>query len=360
MVLLFSLSACDKGEPAPKPTPAKTVEAPKPVVAEPEKPAPEKPTIAAPTGLFGCKTPAAGAAPPAEGALPFKLEACPTIPSTFGTLAWGMDQAAAAKAIKGVKFDEGGPYGTSGRFKIGKDTAYFNFSSAGKVDQLRFKTSEAGLAAMIAAWGAPLEYAFLGDKDKLWFNPATKTKVEVEENSGGEDHEKYTVRMYNYTPLADLLGADGILAKPIIGSTGEELEKNFPEWLEVKSAEQAKAEVAAMGLDAKAAGVAKWAGVDQASIKLVLPAAETESSVNFSLEWTDDKKVKSFDTSFSYQEDDKAIRAEIPAVVAAALGQPTSGTKNDEGEWTYNFAGPNGTKVQLRDLGRMWNLAVSK
>lgn len=359
IVLLVSLAACDKGEPEAKPTPSKAAEVAKPV-AEPVKPEPPKPTIAAPTGLFGCKTAAAAAAPAPEGALPFKLEACPTIPSTFGTLAWGMDQAAAGKAIKGVKFDEGGPYGTSGRFKIGKQTAYFNFDDAGKVDQLRFKTSAAGVAAMTAAWGAPLEVEFLGDTDKIWLNPAAKIKVEVEENSSPDsEDEKYTVRYYLYTPLPDLLGADGLLAKPIIGSTGEDLAKNYPELLEVKSAEEAKADVAALGLDAKAAGIAKWAGVDEASAKLKLPQSETSNNLTFRLEWADDKKVKSYGTSFSYEKD-QAIKAEIPALFAAALGQPTSGTKSDDNEWTYNFAGPGGTKVELRDTGRSWSLEVAK
>lgn len=359
LVLLVSLSACDKGEPPAKPTPTKSADVPKPVVVEEPKPEPPKPTIAAPTGLFDCKTAAAAAAPAPEGALPFKLEACPTIPSIFGTLAWGMDQAAAGKAIKGVKFDEGGPYGTTGRFKVGKQTVYIGFSDAGKVDQLRFKTSPAGLAAMTAAWGAPLEVEFLGDKDKVWFNPALKIKVELEDNSGADDDsEKYTVRYYLYTPLSDLVGADGLLAKPIIGSTAEELQASFPEWLEVKSADQAKADVAALGLDAKSAGIAKWAGVDEASISLKLPPPETNNNLTIRLEWAD-KKVKSYRASFGF-ETDQAVRAEIPAVFAAALGAPTSGTKNDENEWTYNFAGPGGTKVELRDIGKSWSLEVSK
>ena len=360
LALLVSLSACDKGEPAAKPTPSKSAEAVKPVV-EPAKPEPAKPTIAAPTGVFACKTAAAGAAPAPEGALPFKLEACPTIPSIYGTLAWGMDQEAAGKAIKGVKFDTGGPYGTSGRFKVGKQTAHLGFSDAGKVNYLNFKTSPAGLAAMTAAWGEPLAVEFLGDTDKVWLNPAAKIKVVLEENSmadEGDDSEKYMVRYYQYTPLADLLGADGLLSKSIIGSTGEDLQKNFPEWLEVKSAEQAKADVAALGLDDKAAGIAKWAGADEAKAELVLPQSETSSNLTFSLDWTD-KKVSGYGTSFSFGKD-QAIKAEIPAIFAAALGAPTGGTKDDENEWTYNFAGPGGTKVELRDIGASWSLEVTK
>lgn len=359
VVALVSVTACAKEDPT-KPS-SKSVDAPKPIVTEPAKPEPPKPTIAAPTGLFGCKTQAAAPAPAPEGALPFKLEACPTIPSIFGTLAWGMDQAAASKAVKGVKFDDGGPYGTSGRFKVGKQTVYFQFSEAGKVDQLRFKTSPAGLAAMTAAWGAPLDVVFLGDTDKVWLNPAAKIKVVLEENTfsdAGDDSEKYSVRYYLYTPLADLVGPEGLLSKSIIGSTGEDLQKNFPEWLEVKTAAQAKAEVDALGLDAKTAGLAKWAGADEASAKLALPQPETNNNLTMSLEWAD-KKVKSYGTSLSYDKD-QAIRAEIPAVVAAALGAPTSGTKNDDNEWTYNFAGPGGTKLELRDTGSSWSFEVSK
>lgn len=359
--VLLALAACDKGEPAPKATPTKSVEAPKPVVEAP-KPPPEKPVIAAPTGLLGCKTPAAAAAPAPEGALPFKLEACPTIPSVFGTLAWGMDVAAAGKAgIKGAKIEEGGPYGSSGRFKIGKQYFHFGFSDAGKLDNLSFKTSPAGLAAMTAAWGAPLEVEFLGDKDKVWLNPAAKIKVVLEENTmadAGDDSEKYSVRYYLYTPLADLFGPEGLISKPIIGATGEELAKNYPEWLEVKTAEQAKADVAAMGLDAKTAGIAKWAGADEASAKLKLPQPETDNNLTFSLEWAD-KKVKSYGNSVEYGKD-QALRTEIPAVIAAALGAPTDGTKDDKGQWTYNFAGPGGTKIELRDTGDRWRFEVTK
>ncbi len=358
LVLLVSLSACGKDEPAAKPTPSKSAEVAPPVV-EPAKPEPPKPTIAAPTGVLGCKTPAAGAPPAPEGALSFKLEACPTIPSIFGTIAWGMDQEAAGKAIKGVKFDTGGPYGTTGRFKIGKQNLYINFSEAGKVDQLRFKIGPAGLAAMTAAWGAPLEVEFLGRKDMIWLNPAAKIKVEVDEDTSADDEsEKYTVRYHLYTPLTDLVGPEGVLSKPIIGATGEELQKNFPEWLVVKSAAQAKAEVAALGLDSKSAGIASWAGVDEASAKLQLPQTETDNHLSFSLKWAD-KKVASYRASFSYGKD-QAVRAEIPAIFAAALGAPTGGKKNDKDEWTYNFAGPNGTKVELRDLGKMWSVGVEK
>ena len=63
-----------------------------------------------------------------------------------------MNPAAVGKAIKGVKFSTGGPYGTSGRFKVGKQSVNLGFSEADTVDQLRFKTSAAGLAAMTAAW----------------------------------------------------------------------------------------------------------------------------------------------------------------------------------------------------------------
>ncbi len=360
VIALVSVTACAKDEPT-KPTSAKSVDAPKPVVAEPAKPEPPKPTIAAPTGLFGCKTQTAAPAPAPEGALPFKLEACPTIPSIFGTLAWGMDQAAASKAVKGVKFDEGGPYGTSGRFKVGKQTVYFQFSEAGKVDQLRFKTSPAGLAAMTAAWGAPLDVVFLGDTDKVWLNPAAKIKVVLEENTfadAGDDSEKYSVRYALYTPLADLLGPEGLLAKSVIGSTGEDLQKNFGPVLEVKSAEQAKADTAALGLDAKTNAIAAWAGANEASAKLAYPQPETWSNLTFSLDWKD-KKVSGYGTTLHYGKD-TAVQAEIPALFAAAFGAPTDGTKNDEGEWKYHFAGPNGTKIELRDIGESWSLDVTK
>ena len=39
---------------------------------------------------------------------------------------------------------------------------------------------------------------------------------------------------------------------------------------------------------------------------------------------------------------------------------PTDGAKNDDGKWKYHFAGPNGTKIELRDIGESWSLDVTK
>jgi hypothetical protein len=351
--LFVVLCACDKAEPTPEPAP-KTEDV-KPV-EPPAEVAPPVPTIAAPTGLFDCKPAAEGAAPAPKGALPFELESCPKIPSIYGTLAWGMNQDAASQAIKGVKID-----GDSGRFKVGKQTVYFGFDEAGKVDQLRFKTSPAGLAAMTAAWGAPLETEFLGDKTQVWFNVADKIKVELEDNTfadAGDDSEKYSVRYRLYTPLSELVGPEGLLSKPIIGTTGEELAQAYPEWLVVKSAEEAKADMDKLGLDAKTAGIAAWAGADQASAKLKLPRPETNNNLTISLEWADDK-VKSYRTSLGFGKD-QAAKAEMLAVIAAALGAPTSGSVDSQDKWTYNFAGPNGKKLELRDTGESWSFEVSK
>ena len=354
LVLLVSLSACGKDEPAAKPTPSKAAEVAPPVV-EPAKPEPPKRTIAAPTGVLGCKTPAAGAPPAPEGALAFKLEACPTIPSIFGTLAWGMDQEAVGKAIKGIKFDTGGPYGTTGRFKVGKQNVYVNFSEVGKVEQLRFKASPAGLAAMTAAWGAPLEVEFLGRKDMVWLNPAAKIKVEVDEDTSADDEsEKYTVRYHVYTPLADLFGPEGVLSKPIIGATGEELQKNFPEWLVVKAAGPA--------LGAARRG-ARERGRAARPLLPVRRQIRSGGGPDLGLHPSPRAPPRGRHACLEcLGPHGRALRFGRfgQGLIAAALGAPTGGKKNDEDEWTYNFAGPNGTKVELRDLGKMWSVGVEK
>lgn len=354
LTLLTTLSACDKEEPT-KPAPAKVVEPTKTV--EKEKPPAPKPEIGAPTGLFTCKAAADAPAPTTpDGALPYKLEACPTVPGMYGKLAFGMDAAAAGKAAKAAKIS-----GSGGYIKVGKKLMHFGFSDAGTIDEFRFKMGPAGLAAMEAAWGAPLVVEFLSDKNKVWLNPAAKIKVIVSDNTfadAGDDSEKYSVRYALYTPLVDLLGPDGLLSKPVIGSTGEDLQKNFGPWLEVKTAEQAKADTAKLGLDAKSASIAAWAGANEASAKLKLPQSETRSHLTFSLDWKD-KKVSGYGTSLSYGKD-TAVKAEIPAIFAAALGAPTEATQASDGDWTYIFAGPNGTKVKLRNLSDSWSLDVTK
>ena len=323
-------------------TPAASAE---PVKAtEPEKPTPTAPKVAPPVGLLGCRTPDPAAAPPAKGALPFALTPCPTIPSVYGSIAFGMDAATARKAAKGFKVDD-----SSGRMKIGKQWLHFHLSDAGKVEDLSFSTSAAGVAAMTAAWGPALEVKSLSDTYQDWYNPTAKIKVRVSPNifaDEGDESETFAVRYSPYTPLTDIVGPGGLLSKKIIGATAEELHATFPDWLEVTTEEQAKAETAALGLDdPNTKEILDWAGVNEASISLELPQSEASNHLSVSLEWSG-KKVDSYRLILDCGEN-QAMKTETIAQVLASLGAPTRATPGDKGDWSYTWAGPGGAKIEL-------------
>lgn len=358
---LTGLAGCKKkDEAAPKPaTPAPTAPAPttakpgegsaaaaKPdVAAKPAEPAKEAPpAIGAPKGLLDCNK---GERPALAGAqakaLPFALESCPSIPSVFGTLAWGMDVPTALKASK-AKQVEGYQGAIDGELKVGKTRFTLSFTDKGQAKEIYFKTTQAGLDAMTAAWGAPLELTDLGDQLKLWFNAAKQTRVEVKADSS--EPGEYYVRFYGYLPVAKLLAADGVLSKPIIGEAFEKVAEVVPELLEVESKEEAAANLAAAGLDPKATAIAKWAGADKAKASLVMLGTATESYLNLSLRF-EGGKVESYGSLIDTM-DNAALRDEYAAEFAAALGAPTAESSIEFGEPKYVFAAPGGHKVILR------------
>ncbi len=354
------LAGCKKKEDAaPKPT-ASAPTAPaaaKPDVgsaaaakpAEPTKPAePAKaqpPAIGAPKGLLDCNK---GERPALAGAqakaLPFALESCPSIPSLFGTLAWGMDVPTALKASK-AKQVAGYQGAIDGELKVGKTRYTLGFNDVGHAVEIYFKSTQAAVDAMTAAWGAPLELEDLGDKLKLWFNAAKQTRVEVKPDS--TEPGEYYVRYRGYLPIAKLFAADGLLSKPIIGETFEKIAELVPDLVKVKSKDEAAAGLAAAGLDDKTAAIAKWAGADKASASLVLLGTATESYLNPSLRFEGDK-LESWGTLIDTM-DNPALRAEYAAEFAAALGAPTAESSvGFSDEPTYVFAAPGGHKVVLK------------
>jgi hypothetical protein len=352
-VAVASLSACGKKEePAAKPAakPAAPVAAPAPVEPTPPPappappPKPQPPAIAAPKGLFDCnkgeRAPLAGAQ---AKALPFKLESCPTIPSLFGTLAWGMDVPTALKASKAKKVD-GYQGAIDGELKVGKTRFKIGFNDVGHANEIYFSTKQAAVDAMTAAWGPPLEVTDTGDKLMLWFNAAKQTRVEVKPDTS--EPGEYYVRYHGYVPMAALVAADGLLSKPMIGEPAAKVAELAGDLLEVESKDEAAANLAAMKLDDKTAAIAQWAGADEAKASLVLLGTATESYLNLSLRFKDGK-LDQYGTLIDTM-DNPAVRAEYLGELAAALGAPTAESSFEYDEPTYVFAAPGGHKVKVK------------
>lgn len=346
----------------------------KPTEAKPAEPKAEPaPPIAAAKGLFGChaKDPAGTITkrkPATPWQLPFAVAGCPDIPTEiYGTATFGMDGAEAAKAAK-ARLD-----GESAFIYLGKIPFRYQFTfrldeKSKKVDQFVFKVDQEGFDEMKAAWGEPLVYTRLSDKYFAWFNPEKHIKVIADADEWDranvktkEDEKVAGYRLYfqRYIPLAEVVGKDGILAKAVIGKTVPELAEAFPEWIDIKSKAENKAQMDAVGLDKGTQ--AKVEALGGAGDTAMLQMTETETNSYHALiqpDW-DGGKVSSYSLLIPFGKDQE-LKAEILATVAGVLGAPTSTTKERD-QWKYTFAGPNNTIVEMgmSTLEEDWSMRVS-
>jgi hypothetical protein len=374
LVIAIAFFACNKKEQAkepPKPDPKSAVPEAKPV---------EKPTAAAPplpelTGLFNCHAadpngkngPAAKSTNPY--ALPFSLGGCPQVPPVYGAAQFGMPLDQAARAAK-AKIS-----GDLALLYLGKHPTKYQFAlhtDFGKVTTFAFTADEEGFAAMKAAWGEPITYKALVTDEMAWFNPAAKIKVIAEPDKWNRTDPKtkqdvdvpgYHIRFRQYTPLAEVLGPEGIVQKPLLGAGPEELNKRFPGALEIKSEAEKKADMDKLGLDEKTKAQIAALGADKASADLKLLEVEVDDyHLLVQPDWKDSKIVRySFILPFGKGKDN--LKNELLAQVVQSLGKPTN-VKQDEinkDRWVYTFKGGPGTKVELRSdiLGEGWQLEVA-
>jgi hypothetical protein len=375
-ILFTSLlvAACGKSKSSSStddPPPPKTAD---PAATKPPEPKAEPaPPIAAPKGLFGChaKDPAATSAkrkPASPWQLPFTFAGCPSIPSEiFGTADFGMEGEAAAAAAK-AKLS-----GESAYIYLGKVPFRYQFTfrldeAVHKVEKFTFKIDQEAFDEMKAAWGEPVVYTRLSDKNLAWYNPEKHLKVIAQADEWDranvktkEDEKVPGYRLYftRYIPLAEVVGKDGIVAKPIIGKTVAELAAAFPEWIEVKSKAENKADMDKMGLDQGTQAKVQALGGAGDTAMLQMPESETNDYHTLVQPDWEGGKVASYTMLLPFGKDQE-LKAEILATVAAALGAPT-GAKKDGDKWEYTFAGPNGTIVEMgmSILEEDWNMRIS-
>jgi hypothetical protein len=339
-----------KSEPAhaqPEPA-AKTVAVPAP--AKPEAKTP--PALPALANLFACK--------PAS--------APPSIPAIFGAADFGMNRAAAKQAVKrAFKIEEGYGGGWVGFIYTGARATRrqfaLQFSTADRLEEFSYSVDQPGYAELVAAWGEPIAYENITTHELAWFDPETKIKAIAHADKisrGDADVDGYHVDVRRYEPLAALLGASGIVAKPVIGKTPAELAALFPGQVEAKSKDEHLADMKASGLDKKTQHTVEAIGAADASVTVSLAETETMSHGALVLPDWAGGKVASYSLLIPFGKDGK-LRDEIMAQVVASLGKPIA-TKHDDtlDTWTFTFAAPNATVVDV-SLGIMkddWHLKV--
>lgn len=369
--LLVTACGKSKSSSTDDPPPAKS---PEPAPVKPPEPKVEPaPPIAAAKGLFGChaKDPAAVSAkrkPATPWQLPFTFAGCPTIPSAiYGAAELGMDGEAAAAAAK-ARLD-----GTSAFIYLGKSPFRYQFTfrlddAAKKVEKFTFKVDQEAFDEMTAAWGEPVTYTRLSDKKLAWFNPEKHLKVLAEADEWERANVKtkadekvpgYRLYFTQYMPLSEIVGKDGILAKPLIGKSVAELAAAFPEWIDVKSKDQNKATMDKVGLDQETQAKVTALGAAGDTAMLQLPETETNDYHTLVQPDWEGGKVASYSILLPFAKDQE-LKAEILATVAAGLGAPIA-TKKDGDKWEYTFAGPNGTIVEMgmSILEEDWSMRVS-
>lgn len=363
LLLIALLAACSKSKDKPaddKPAPAPAAVAPK----VEEKPAPKPPALPAAKNLFTCKAadPAAqmAKAPIGTDALPFTIAGCPQIPPIFAKATFGMDEATAHKSIPGSKVEDHMGYLYLGHSPH-RQQFTFNFRDDGKLDHFGWNIDEKQFADLKKAWGEPITYSSLGDKELAWFNPTAKIKAVARPDKisrGDNDVDGYRVHVVQYTPLVELIGKDGVLAKPILGKTVKELAAAFPDEIEVKSKDENHADLAKVGVDKDTMKKVDELGAMGDTVSLKLLPTETEPHHTLVQIDLDNGKVASYTMLIPYSKD-PALRDELLAEVVATLGQPIA-TKQELEKWTYTFAAPQNQVLEVGPdlLDEEWSLKV--
>jgi hypothetical protein len=364
LLLIVLLAACSKS----KDKPAEDKAEPKAVAPKvEEKPAAKPPALPTAKGLFGCKAADPSAqmakAPASKDpwALPFTFAGCPQVPPVFGKATFGMDEATAQKSMPGSKIEDHLGFLYLGHHPHRLQFT-FSFHDNGKLGEFGWNVDEKQFGDLKAGWGEPISYTSIIDKELAWFNPTAKLKATARPDkiSRGleDDVQGYHVHVEQYTPLVELLGKDGVLAKPILGKTVKELAAAFPDEIEVKSKEENHADLAKVGVDKETMKKVDELGAMGDTVSLKLLATETEP--NHTLVQIDlkDGKVDSYSMLIPFSKD-PTLRDELLAEIVATLGQPT-GSKLDLDKWTYMFAAPQGQVVEVSPaiLDDEWQLRV--
>jgi hypothetical protein len=274
----------------------------------------------------------------------------PTFPAIFHGVKPGMAADAAQKMIPGIDKDsrfELVDYGTRGSLYIDGDSK--------KVRMLEFSAGKEGLALAKAAWGEPKIVKDISGRDvDYWFNPAEHVRAKLSTMM-----DMASVTLDTYLPVAEFLGSDkaGFAFEhghPIVGSSPEDVKKNFAPYIQEKSA----SENAAMNDKIqKFAHTNADLGPAAASLNLSYPPSEFETIPKTVNLYFDKGKVGYYTFDISYQ-DYPAVKDEILAAMKKTYGVPKS--VKDLGDTLLVFRKSPTVKMKDETITKSWSITVEK
>lgn len=276
----------------------------------------------------------------------------PELPGPLAKLKFGMTEDEIKKAAPEVE-----AYGASKEFK---DTylGYYVPDDSKKLQSVRVVLEGEGVSLekiLVAAWGEPKRGTELNNPKLFWFNPDKEIRATLMTGYGKEKE----VQFEPYLPAKKLLGEGkeklGIETTPLLGATPADLQKNYPQYLEVLTKEQAEEQrkriekLAGQNLDAL--------GDATASTNLDLLPTEygsTFTRINPTLEGG---KIVRFRVGIPHEPFPPA-KAEILALLEAKWGKPKEQEEYGRKQWLFNAAGPR-VLVEDDDISKQWDIEIS-
>jgi hypothetical protein len=278
----------------------------------------------------------------------------PELPGPLSKLTFGMTADDVKKAAP--ELEDG-----YARAKEYKDT-YFGYyvPDSGKKVLKSVRVAIEGEGAdleklLVAAWGEPKRGTEL-DKPKLyWFNAEKKIRATIHKGYGKENE----VQFEPYLPAKELLGEGkeklGFEKTPLLGATYDVLKKDYAEWLETMTKEEAEKQreqiekMTGQKLDVLGDAVAST-NID------LLPTeyGSTFTRVNPTMEGG---KIVSYRVGIDW-EPFPAAKDEIFALLEAKWGKPKEQEKYGRKQFVFNASKPT-VIVEDDDISKKWDIEVA-
>ena len=209
---------------------------------------------------------------------------------------------------------------------------------------------------LVAAWGEPKRGTEL-DKEKLfWFNPEKKIRATIHKGYGKENE----VQFEPYLPAKDLLGEGkeklGFETTPLLGATYDVLKKDYAQWLETMTKEEAEKQ--REQIEKMTGQKLDILGDAVASTNIDLLPTEFGSSFTRVNPTMENGKIVRFRVGIDY-DPFPAAKEEIFGLLKAKWGEPKEQEKYGRKQFVFNAANPNVT-VEDDDISKKWDIEVSQ
>ncbi len=207
---------------------------------------------------------------------------------------------------------------------------------------------------LTAAWGEPKRGTYLEHAKLFWFNPEKEIRATVSMGYGKEKE----VEFERYLPAARLLGEGkdrlGIETTPLLGATYEDLTKNYGQWLEILTKEQAERQRAQ--IEAMTGKKLDILGDAVPSTNIDLLPTEYGNSFTRVSPTLEGGKIVRLRLGIDYEQFPPA-KDEILALLKAKWGEPTEQEKYGRKQWLFNAA----PKVIVEDneTSGAWDVEIS-